>query len=113
MQYKRAQRVSALIKNEISQIIIKDLHDPNIGFVTITKVKMTDDLRIAKVYFSVLGGKNQQEKATAALSKSLKYVRGELGHRLNLRYVPELRIYYDDSLDYADHINKLLKKLSS
>ncbi|MBN1997723.1 30S ribosome-binding factor RbfA [candidate division KSB1 bacterium] len=111
MQYKRADRVSALIKHETSQIIIRELQDPDIGFVTITKVKMSRDLRFAKIYYSVLGGKDQQEKATAALSRSLKFIRGELGHRLNLRYVPEIRFYYDDSIEYADHIDKLLKKL--
>ncbi|NLP12641.1 30S ribosome-binding factor RbfA [bacterium] len=111
MNYKRADRVAAQILVDVSQIILHEMADPNMGFMTITKVKVTDDLRLAKIYYSVLGDEDIQEKATEALHKAHGHIRAELGHRLSLRFVPELAFYYDDTAAYADRINRILDKI--
>jgi ribosome-binding factor A len=111
--YKRADRVAALIKEEVSQIILQELADPHLGFLTITKVKCSDDLRHAKIFFSVLGSAEKQNEARQALDRALGYIRGEIGHRLTLRFVPTIQFYYDDSAEYAEHIETLLKQIKS
>jgi len=111
MNYKRADRVAALIKQEVSQIVLQEIKDPDIGFLTITKVKLSSDLKHAKIYYSVLGEAKKQEQAKNALDRSLKYIRSQVGHRINLRLVPTLEFFYDDSAAYADHIEQLLQKI--
>ncbi|HPN33215.1 MAG TPA: 30S ribosome-binding factor RbfA [bacterium] len=111
MNYKRADRVAAQILADVSQIILREMADPDMGFMTITRVKVTDDLRLAKIYYSVLGDEAEQKKATEALHKAQGHIRAELGHRLSLRFVPELVFYYDDTAAYADHINRILNKI--
>ena len=112
MQYKRSDRVAALIKEEVSQIILRDLHDPDLGFVTITKVRLSNDLKHAKIYYSVLGDEDKKEKSAAALKRSLKAIRMEVGHRIKVRAVPTLQFFFDDSIEYADRINQLLNQLN-
>lgn len=111
MNYKRADRVAALIKEEVSQIVLQEIKDPDIGFLTITKVKLSSDLKHAKIFYSVLGDAPKQESAKNALDRSLKYIRSLVGHRMRLRLVPTLEFFYDDSAAYADHIEQLLQKI--
>ena len=113
VHYKRADRVAALIKEEVSQLVLKELGDPSLGFLTITKVRCSDDLRYAKIYYSVLGTEEKRKNAAAVLQRALGHIRGEIGHRLNLRFVPEIQFFYDDSAEYAEHIETLLKKIKS
>jgi ribosome-binding factor A len=112
MQYKRSDRVAALIKEEVSQIILRDLHDPDLGFITITKARLSNDLKHAKIFYSVLGDEEKKEKSAAALERSLKAIRSEVGHRIKLRAVPTLQFFFDDSIEYADRINQLLNQLN-
>jgi ribosome-binding factor A len=112
MHYKRADRVAVLLKEEVSQLLIRNMKDPDLGFITITKVKLSADLRNAKIYYSVLGSQDQKTKSERALGRSLSYIRGEIGHRMKLRYVPAIQFYYDDSAEYAERIEELLKKLN-
>jgi len=111
IKYKRADRVSELLKQEVSNLLLLEIKDPDLGFLTITKVKMSDDLRYAKIYFSVLGDQTAIKKCENALARLSGQIRGEIGHRLNLRYVPELHFYYDDTLAYAAHIQQVLNQL--
>ncbi len=111
MQYKRADRVAVLIKEEISKILLKDAKDPQIGFVTITKVKLSSDLKHAKIYYSVLGDEQKKEQAGEALNRLTSFVRSEIAHRVRLRFVPTIQFFFDDSLEYADRINKIINKL--
>lgn len=113
IHFKRADRVAALIKEEVSQIVLRELCDPHLGFLTITKVRCSDDLRHAKIYYSVLGTHEEQKSAAQALQRALGHIRGEIGHRLNLRLVPAIQFFYDDSAEYAEHIELLLKRLNS
>ena len=111
MQYKRADRVADLIKREISRLIIKGLKDPRFEWVTITGVKVSDDLKHAKVYFTTKAGKEEdREKISKGFERAKGFIRGQLGRNTNLRYVPELLFRFDDSFEYATNIDRLLKK---
>lgn len=110
-KYKRADRVAELLKEEVSKLLLFEIKSPELGFLTITKVKMTDDLRHAKIFFSVLGDSTAISLATETLNRLTGRIRKEIGHRLSLRYVPELQFLYDDNLAYSAHIQDILEKL--
>lgn len=110
-KYKRADRVGQLLKEEVSKILLFEIKEPALGFLTITKVKMSDDLRHAKIFFSVLGDNTKVNEANDALVRLTGHVRSELGHRLSLRYVPEIKFFYDDTLAYVAHIDEIITKI--
>ncbi|MDZ7723450.1 MAG: 30S ribosome-binding factor RbfA [candidate division KSB1 bacterium] len=111
MNYKRSDRVSMLIKQEVSNMLITELKDPGLGFVTVTGVKLSDDLKHCKVYYSALGGQEQKQKVQQALTRAKGRIRKEIGRRIKLRLVPEITFSYDESTEHADHIEKLIKKI--
>ncbi len=111
LKYKRADRVAALLKEEVSKYLLFELKNANLGFITITNVTVSDDLRHAKIFFSVLGEEKEIVKAGQSLQHYLGRIRSEVGHRLGLRYVPEMVFIYDDSLAYAAHIQTLIEKI--
>lgn len=108
---KRSVRVAGLIKSEIGQIIQTQIKDPLIGFVTITDVVLSDDLKIAKVYFSTLGDEKQQEKSLKGLERARAYIQNELASRVRLRYLPVLHFYADTSWTYGSKIDRLIDDL--
>ncbi|HEX9653410.1 MAG TPA: 30S ribosome-binding factor RbfA [bacterium] len=110
-EFKRSQRVAEVLRHEISQIITQELKDPNIGITTITAIKLTDDLKLAKIYLSILGNQEVREKGMQALERAKTWIRAELGRRIDLKFVPELKFFYDETLDYAEKIETLLKKI--
>lgn len=112
MKFKRSSRVAELIKREISLIITGTIKDPGVKTVTITHVDVTDDLKIAKIYYRVIGDEQSKDDAMRGLERANKFIRAEIGHRLELRYVPEIHFYYDSGLDNAYHIEKLLHELT-
>ncbi len=79
--------------------------------ITITQVKVSGDLRIANVYYTSLGDSEQRQKSQQTLEKANHFIRNELSPFLKLRFIPELRFFYDESLDYSQHINELIKKI--
>ena len=89
--------------------MVGDLKDPRIGFVTITKVAVSDDLRTARVYYSVFGGEDQKEESHQGLESAKGYIKRELGRRVRLKYIPEISFLFDDSLEYSEHIEELLR----
>ena len=98
-------------KKELSQIIGYELKNPNItGLISVTKVKVTNDLKYAKVYVSILNSKNIKE-TLAGLKKSSGFIKSELAKRVNLRNTPELIIELDDSLEYGARIDTILKEI--
>ena len=101
------------IHKEISNLLIKGLKDPRIGFVTITSVDVTPDLRLAKVYYTLMGTSDDRERTQAGLDSCSSYVRQQLGRALHLRYIPEIRFLYDSSVDYGQHIENLLNDVKS
>ncbi len=107
--YKRAERVSDQMKQEIADILMRKIKDPRIGFVTVTDVEVADDLRNAKVFVSVYGA----EKATTlkGLESASPYIRSELGKRMRMKFIPELLFRYDESVERGAHINELLHEI--
>lgn len=94
-------------------MLIKGLKDPRIGFVTITGVDVTADLRQAKVYYTLMGSQDNRQENQAGLDSSASYIRQQLGRVLRLRYIPEIRFEYDSSIDYGQHIEQLLNDVRS
>lgn len=112
MSKLRVERVQELMKQELSQIILQEMKDPRIGFVTVTQVRMSGDLARAEIFLSLMGEEEEKDKTLKALTSSLGYLRSEIGKRIRLRYTPELVLKIDDSLDYSDNIQKLLHKIA-
>ncbi|MBW2038656.1 MAG: 30S ribosome-binding factor RbfA [Deltaproteobacteria bacterium] len=111
MRFKRSEKVGDMIREEVSQILIKGLKDPRIGFVTITKVAVSDDLRMAKIYYSVFGKEKEKEESYRGLESAKGYIKRELGRRVRLKYMPEITFIFDESLEYGSHIEELLRGL--
>jgi ribosome-binding factor A len=111
MDFKRADRVADLIKQEISDILRREAGDPRIAHITVTDVRLTDDLRSARVYVVELGKDRLSPEVEKGLSKARGFLKRELGKRLKLRYIPELAFFYDPSFEYGSRIDKLLKKV--
>ena len=109
----RVEKVQEVMKQEISQIILRELKDPRIGFVTVTSVECTGDLREAKVYVSLMGNEAQVKACWSGLNSSLGFIRREIGKRIRLRVTPELSFALDKSLDYSAHIQELLLKIKA
>jgi ribosome-binding factor A len=107
----RAEKVAEEIKHKLNTAMSKDLMELNLGLVTISKVIMTQDLRIAKVYVTFLGNKEPAEKCMDRINYRKKHIRFLLAKNINMKYIPDLNFYYDDTLDYADRINKLLNEV--
>lgn len=107
---ERRAKVEELIKQELSQMILSEVKDPRVGFVTVTGVKMTPDLREARVYVSVMGDEKKVKASLAGIESAMPFFKRELGRRVRLRYMPSLTFELDKSLDYSEHIQKLLLK---
>lgn len=107
----RIGRIDEEYRKELSQIIGYELKNPNItGMISVTKVKVTTDLKYAKVYISILNSKNIKE-TMAGLKKSSGFIRSELAKRINLRNTPELIFEIDDSMEYGARIDSILRKI--
>jgi ribosome-binding factor A len=109
--YKRAERVKHLIQQEISQILQLDVKDPRVKLVTVTAVKLTADLREAKVLVSSLSDTSDREALLVGLKRATGYIRGELGRRLKLKYIPQIEFIFDDSYDRQERILTLLEHI--
>lgn len=110
LPYKRSQRVSHLIRKEVSDIIMNRLKDPRLGFVTVTDVEVTPDLKLAHVYYSVL--KEEDIETTGEILDSSKsYIRSELGRRISMKFTPALEFHFDKAPRYGDHIEKLIRDM--
>lgn len=108
ISHKRPQRVAQLLHKELSALTVDGLRDPRIGLVTITEVRLTDDLKNAQVFVSVLGDKAVQTETLRGLSKAAGFLKREITHRLGLRFAPNLHFSYDDSLARAQRLDELL-----
>ena len=108
---KRSEKVADLIRKEISEMLIRDLKDPRIGFITVTRVSVSDDCRSAKIYFSVMGSTEERERSTEGLNSAKGYVRRELGRRIQLRHTPDIVFQFDPSIEYAIHMEEVFQNL--
>ena len=111
MSQLRVRKMQEFIKQEIGQMLLSDLKDTRLGFVTVTEVAVTGDLREATVYVSLFGSDEEKEKSLAALKNATGFIRTELGKRLQVRYTPEITFAVDRSIDYGDHIERVLKSI--
>lgn len=111
MPSHRPESVGKNIQVELSDILRTETKDPRLGFVTITGVSMTRDLRTAKVYLSVLGDETERQLTLEGLSRAAPFLRRTLAQRLRLRHAPELFFAYDDTLERGAHIDRLLDEL--
>lgn len=106
----RIDKVEHLIKEEISLIFLHKLSDLNLGFTTITNVRVSPDLKVARIYLSVLE-KEKREFALDKIEDKKGLIRTELAHRVRIKFIPELRFFLDDTLDYVEKIEGLIKKI--
>jgi ribosome-binding factor A len=112
MPFSRADRVSALIQEVLSDLLRKKIRDPRLTMITITRVKMSPDLKLAQIYYSIYGDSNKSEAAALGFESARGFIKRSLARRLGLRYMPDLKFFYDESLDYSFHIEELLKKIA-
>ncbi len=111
MDNRRLNRVGEAIKEEISRLLLREVKDPRIGFVTITRVKVSKDLRFVKVYFSVLGDQSVRAESLTGLNSAKGFMRRELGHRLKLRYVPNIVFSFDPSMEHMSRLTELIYQI--
>lgn len=107
----RVEKVQEAIQQEISKMLLMDVKDPRIQFVTVTGVELTDDMSYAKIYVSLYGPKDKQEETWKALQKSLGFMRTEIAKRIRLRFAPTLILQKDTSMEYSAHIESILQKI--
>jgi ribosome-binding factor A len=108
---QRTDRVDELLRQEIGQLLARDVADPRIGFATITDVETTPDLRHAKVWVSVIGTDEERHAAVAALAHAMPFIRHELGVRLRIKRIPELHVRLDDTSERGTRILRLINEL--
>ncbi len=109
---ERTVRLDELLLQEISRIIVRDIHDPRVGFVTVTKVDVTPDLRHARVWVSIIGQPEERTTAFRALGRAMPFVRHQLGD-LRLKRVPELHLLLDDSIERGTRVMQILDDLEA
>jgi ribosome-binding factor A len=109
----RPERVADQIRAEVAQLIAREVHDPGVGFVTITRVRVTPDLQLARVYYTSLGDEKARRETARALGRAAPFLRRQVGQRLRLRRVPELEFFYDESVAHQDRIEQILQELKS
>jgi ribosome-binding factor A len=111
--YSRSMRVGGQIQKLLSELLQKRINDPRLATTTISGVKMTRDLRIARVYFATADGPMRKTEALAGFKSARGFLKRTLAGTLGLRYMPDLRFYYDDSFDYGARIEAVFKRLKA
>ena len=111
--FNRAERVGGQVQKILAGLIRKGINDPRLALATISGVTMSRDLRIAKVYFTAPGGAHDEQELLAGFESAKGFIKRELARELGLRYMPDLKFFYDSSFDYGAHINRVLKSLQT
>ena len=109
----RPDRVGEAIRDELSQLIAREVHDPGVGFITLTRVKVSPDLQVARVYYTTMGDEKAQRETAKALERAAPFLRRQLGQRIRLRRVPEVEFFYDESIAQGDRIEQILQELKA
>lgn len=107
----RTNRIGEAIKAEISDILQNELKDPRVGFASIVKVEVSNDLRHTKVYVSVLGGDEEKRRTLEGLNSAKGFIRGEIGRRIRLRHAPEISFQLDESIEQGIRISRLINEI--
>jgi len=110
-QGSRPERVADQIRGELASLLAREVHDPGIGFVTLTRVRVTPDLQQAHVYYTALGDEKARRNTDKALSRASGFLRRQIGARLRLKRTPELTFHYDESIAGQDRIEQLLSEI--
>jgi ribosome-binding factor A len=110
-QSRRPQRVALQIQHEISLMIFRDMKDRRIGFVTVTGVQISPDLRHAKVFVSLMGSEDEKNESLAVLNHATGWVRHELGQRIRMKFLPEIIFLTDTSQEYGERIDRLIDEI--
>jgi len=111
-QGHRPDRVGDQIRQELSELLTRGaVHDPGIGFITLTRVKMSPDLQLARVYYSMMGDPAARRETAAALDRATPFFRRQIGSRLRLRRVPEVEFHFDETVQHQDRIEQILRDL--
>jgi ribosome-binding factor A len=111
-QGHRPDRVGDQIRQELSELLSRgQVHDPGIGFITLTRVKVTADLQLARVYYTTMGDEKARQDTAKALQRATPFLRRQVGARLQLRRVPELEFRFDESVGHQDRIEQILRDL--
>ena len=110
-QGSRTERVADQIRGELGSLLTREVHDPGIGFVTITRVAVTPDLQHARVSYTAMGDETARRNSGRALQRAAPFLRRQIGARLRLKRVPELEFVFDESIAGQDRIEQLLKEI--
>ncbi len=110
---QRTDRIDQLLREEIGRLITEEVADPRVGFVTVTRVETTPDLRHARVWVSVIGQPNERREAIIALGRAMPFVRRELGRTLRIKRIPDLHVELDDTAERGTRVLQLLDELGS
>jgi len=111
--FSRADRVSGLIQEVLSELLKKKIHDPRLAMATISSVKVSRDLKLARIYFTIYGDSQKSEAAAQGFESARGFIKRSLAPRLGLRYMPDLKFFFDESFDYGSHIDQLLEKITT
>jgi ribosome-binding factor A len=112
MASHRPDRVGDQIRQELSVLLSRgEVHDPGIGFITLTRVKVSPDLQVARVYYTTLGDEAARRETAKALQRATGFFRKRVGERLQLRRVPELQFQFDESVMHQDRVEQILREL--
>jgi len=111
MQGSRPQRVADQIREELASLLVRGVKDPGIGFVTITWVKVSPDLQVARAYYTALGDAQSRRNTARALARAMPFLRREIASRLRLRRAPELSFQYDESVERGERIEQLFREI--
>jgi ribosome-binding factor A len=107
----RTERVASLIKQEVGTYLAREYRDPEYGFLTVTEVRMTPDLRIAKIYVSVMGDSPLKDRTMKMLEDHKSEIRALIGSHLRLKFTPAVQLYMDETLDRVERIDRLIKQI--
>ena len=108
---RRPQRLALQIQQEVSLMISRDMKDRRVGFVTVTGVQLSPDLRHARIFISLMGSESEKEESLEALNHATGWVRHELGQRIRMKFLPEIVFQMDTSQEYGEHIDRLIDEI--
>jgi ribosome-binding factor A len=106
----RPHRVGDQIRAELSDLLVREVHDPGVGFVTFTRVELTSDLQLARVYYTTLGDAASRRRTSRALERAAPFLRHQIGRRLRLRRVPEITFAFDETIEHQARVERLLQE---
>jgi ribosome-binding factor A len=113
MPGSRPARVADQLRAELTDILAREVHDPGIGFLTITHVKVSPDLQVARVYYTTLGDEKGRQDTERALGRATPFLRRQVGQRLRLKRVPELAFHFDEAVERGDRVERILQEIGA